>query len=254
MSEDLLPMADLVKRTKEAYGLTWHEMAAQLGRSDRMIRKIARGETSGESFRRSITELYDRGEVEHLTPRRRSKDGHLARVRSKAGAEEKSITPEDTRGTRVAPVKRGRFSHTTTALPGGNRLHHIEMPKTPKSIGRKKGLAAIDRALLQVTKSQAKADKRVKFNLTVEDSDGNRRVYEIGSKSGFHASDVRSDIRTDFGGSVEAWMDHQIRSVYPDSGNVTVVSVDINEHSAIRNKETRKMEDAARTRRNRWKR
>lgn len=249
-----MTMAELVKRTKEAYGLTWHEMASQLGRSDRMIRKIARGETSGESFRLSVTELYDSGEVQHLTPRRRSKDGHLARVRSKRGSEQKSVTPEDTRGKRAASVKRGRFSHTTTALPGGNKLHHIEMPKTPKSLGRKKGLEAIDRALLQVTKSQAKRDKRVKFSFTVEDKDGNRRVYEVGSKSGFHASDVRSDIRTDFGGSVEAWMDHQINSVYPDSGSYAVVSVDINEHSATRSKDMRKMEDVARTRRTRWKR
>lgn len=254
MNEQQMPMAELVKRTKEAYGLTWKEMADQVGRSVRMITKIAREETSGESYRRSFSELYERGQVEHLTPRRRSKDGHLARVRSKTNAEEKSVTPEDTKGKRVLPVKRGRFSHTTTSLPGGSKLHHIELPKTRKSVGRKRGLEAIDRSLLQVTKSQARADKRVKFEFIVEDKEGNRRSFEVGSKSGFHASDVRSDIRTDFGGSVEDWMDYQIRSVYPDSGDFTVVSVDINEHSASRSKDMRKMEDAARTRRTRWKR
>lgn len=254
MSEEMMSMADLVKTTKETYGLTWKDMANQLGRSDKMIRKIATGETSGESFRRSITELYERGEVEHMTPRRRSKDGGLARVRSKSGAEQKSFIPEDTRGRRVEPVKRGRYSHTTTALAEGNRLHHIEMPKTPNSQGRKKGLAAIDRVLLQITKSQARRDKRVKFNVTVEDAEGNRRLLEIGSKSGFHASDVRSDMRTDHGGSAEKWLDDEVNKVYRDLGTFTVVSVDINEFSAVRDKTTRKQEDAARTRRHRWKR
>lgn len=253
MSEKL-PMAELVRRTKETYGLTWQDMAEQVGRSDRMLRKIARGETSGETFRQSLTELYERGQVETLPPRRRTKDGKLARVRSKRGAGQKSVTPADTRGKYAPTVKRGRFSHSMTALPEGNRLHHIEMPRTRRSEGRKKGLEAFDKTMLKIAKSQARADKRVKVSVTVEDEQGHRRQYQIGSKSGFHASDVRSDIRTDHGGSPEGWFQRQLDAVYPDTGSYTVVGVDINEHNASRSKEIRKQEDATRTRRRRWSR
>lgn len=251
---DQLSMADLVRRTKESYGLTWSDMAEQLGRSDRMIRKIAKGETSGESFRQSVTELYERGQVEHLPPRRRTKSGELARVRSKRGADQKSFIPADTRGRYTPSVKRGRFSHTTTNLPEGNRLHHIEMPRSPRAAGRTKGLEAFDNAMLKIARSQARADKRVKVAVTVEDSQGHRRQYQIGSKSGFHASDIRSDIRSDHGGSAEGWFQRQLDAVYPDTGSYTVVGVDINEHNAARTKGMRKQEDAAGTRRRRWNR
>ena len=247
-------MADLVRQTKETYGLTWNDMAEQVGRSDRMLRKIARGETSGESFRQSLTELYERGQVETLPPRRRTKDGKLAKVRSKRGAEQKSITPRDTRGKYSPSVKRGRFSHSMTNLPAGNRLHHIEMPRSRRSAGRMKGLDACDKTMLKIAKSQARADKRVKVAVTVEDDQGHRRQYQIGSKSGFHASDVRSDIRTDHGGSLEGWFQRQLDAVYPDTGSYTVVGLDINEHNAARPKEVRKQEDATRTRRRRWSR
>lgn len=250
---DQLPMAELVKRTKEAYGLTWKEMADQLGRSDRMIRKIAYGETSGESFRTSITELYEKGQVETLTPRRRTKSGQLARVRSKKGARNKSVVPVDTRGKRAPRVPRGKYSFSTTHLPAGNRLHEIEMPRTGK-VGRQRGLDAFDKTMLKVTRSQARADKRVKLSLTVEDPHGNRRRYEVGSKSGFHASDVRADIRTDHAGDAEGWLRTQLNHVYPDTGNYRIVGIEINEHNAVRTKEVRKQEDQDRTRRRRWSR
>ncbi|MFC4372325.1 hypothetical protein [Citricoccus nitrophenolicus] len=250
---DEIPMADLIKRTKEVYGMTWREMGDQLGRSERMIRKIARGETSGETYRTSVTELYTHGSVDTLTPRRRAKDGHLVPVRAKQGAKQPTRTPKDTRGRRVGTNKRGRFSQSTTNLPDGNRLHHIEMPRS-KGTGRQKGLKAFNDEMLKIARSQARKDKRVKLTLTVEGADGQRRQYQVGSKSGFHASDVRSDIRSDHGGSAEGWLTHQISSVYPDIDSYTVVSIDINEHAATRTKAERKSEDVARTRRTRWRR
>ena len=59
-TEQLSP-AELVQRSREAYGLTWKEMGAAMNRSPRMIQKIARGESSGESYRGALTELYDAG-------------------------------------------------------------------------------------------------------------------------------------------------------------------------------------------------
>jgi hypothetical protein len=250
---DEMPMADLVKRTKEVYGMSWREMGEQLGRSERMIRKIARGETSGESYRVSVTELYTHGSVDTMTPRRRAKDGHLVPVRAKRGAKQTTRVPKDTRGRRVGTSHRGKFSQSTTNLPDGNRLHHIEMPRS-KGKGREKGLDAFNGEMLKIARSQARKDKRVKLTLTVEGKDGQRRQYQVGSKSGFHASDVRSDIGTDHGGSAEGWLTHQLSSVYSDLDSYTVVSIDINEHSATRTKAVRKSEDAARTRRTRWRR
>lgn len=248
-----LSMSELVRETKDAYGMTWQEMAEQVGRSDRMVRKIARGETSGETFRESLTELYERGQVEHPTPRRRTKAGKLAKVRSRRGDEQKSHVPVDTRGRRLPEVRRGRFSHRVTALPEGNRIHHIEMPRTDRSEGRQKGLQAFDKTMLKVVRSQAHTDKRVKVSVTVEDDQGHRRQYQVGSNSGFHASDVRADIRSDHGGSVEGWLQRQLDSVYPDTGNHKVVGLDMNEFSATRTKEVRKQEDRTRTRRRRWR-
>lgn len=250
---DELSMSELVIRTKQAYNMTWREMGEQLGRSERMIRKIARGETSGESYRKSVTELYTAGHVDTLTPRRRAKDGHLVPVRAKRGAKQNTRVPEDTRGRRAGAVRRGRFAQSTTNLPDGNRLHHIEMPRS-KGKGRQKGMDAFNSEMLKITRSQARKDKRVKLTLTVEDSHGERRQYQVGSKSGFHASDVRSDIRSDHGGSADDWFQRQLSAVYPDLGTQRVVAIDINEHTAVRTKEVRKREDANRTRRTRWKR
>ena len=247
-----MTMAELVKNTKTAYGMTWKEMGEQLGRSDRWVRKIANGETSGESFRQSLTELYDRGQVEHLTPRRRGKDGRLAKVRSKKGSSEKTVTPQDTRGTRVSSVRRGKFSHTVTSLPEGNRLHHIELPRSPRAAGRGKGFEALKESLKKVTRSQAHRDKRIKLKVVVEDENGVRTQYQIGSHSGYHASDIQSDIRTDFGGNAESWVSDQLDKVYEGLGSYTIVAIDMNEFGATRTKGERKAEDIAGTRRRRW--
>lgn len=249
-----LSMSELVKETKSAYGLTWADMAEQLGRSDRMIRKIANGESSGESYRTSLTELYERGQVETMTPRQRNKHGELRRVRTKRGSDSKSVVPADTRGKRVGKVKRGKFSHSETNLAAGNKLHHIEMPRSARSEGRKKGLASIKGALQKITKSQARADKRVKLSITVEDDRGVRKQYQVGSKSGYHASDILSDTRTDHGGNIEGWLSRQLDAVYPDLGNQKIVAVDMNAFNAHRTKPERRQEDIARTRRHRWKR
>ncbi|MDK6499451.1 hypothetical protein QP341_26655, partial [Escherichia coli] len=80
-TEQLSP-AELVQRSREAYGLTWKEMGAAMNRSPRMIQKIARGESSGESYRGALTELYERGTVSAAPPRRRNAAGKLVPVRA----------------------------------------------------------------------------------------------------------------------------------------------------------------------------
>ncbi|MDO5663130.1 MAG: hypothetical protein Q4G40_10570 [Brachybacterium sp.] len=252
-----MSMADLVAKTKSAYGMTWAEMGRQMGRSERMMRKIARGETSGESYRTSLTELYTRGQVETLTPRRRGKDGTLARVRSKRGATAKSVTPTDTRGRRAPTAPRGRFSVTTRHMAAGGRLDQVEMPKTARSQGRTKGWNAVKDALYRTTAaaSQRHGDKRVAFTVTYQDPDGTRRQVPVGQKGGYHASDVVSDIRTKHGGDVESWVSSQASGVYSDMAKGSIVGVQMNTSDATRSKDQRRAEDAAGTRRGKgWKR
>lgn len=252
-----LSMAELVTKTKETYGMTWAEMGHQMGRSDRMMRKIARGETSGESFRASMTELYTKGQVETLTPRRRGKDGKLARVRSKRGSSEKSVRPTDTRGKRAPSQPRGRFSHQIRHMPEGGRLHDVELPKTKGSQGRNKGLEAIRDSMYRITSagSQRHTDKRVRMTVTYQDANGSRYQVPLGSKSGYHASDVLADIRTKHAGSVESWITSQAQAVYQDMGKDPLVGVQMNEHTATRTKTERRAQDAAGTRRGKsWKR
>lgn len=250
-SPEDLSIAELVTRTKHDYGMTWGEMASQLGRSDRMVRKLARGESSGESFRQSLTELYSSGRVDHLTPRRRNADQHLVPVRAKRGGDTTTRVPTDTRGRRMASVRRGRFNVAPTQhLGGGNRIEEIEMPAKGKQ-GRKKAWAAFDEKMLRATQSQAQKDKRVRVTIITQDADGQRRSYEIGTKSGFHASDVRADIKSDHGGSSEGWAAYQLSAVYPDTGG-SIVGVRLNVADAARPKRVRIEEDVARTRRRKW--
>ena len=74
-----LSPAELVTRVRSAYGLTWAELGAAMNRSPRMMQKIARGETSGESYRDALTELHETGAVSKAPRRRRNAAGKLQR-------------------------------------------------------------------------------------------------------------------------------------------------------------------------------
>lgn len=260
MSDDTqsLSIPELVLRSKEAYGLTWAEMGHQLGRNEKMLRKLAKGESPGESYRQSLTELYEKGQVQHLTPRRRRKDGTLAPVRAKKGAETKSVAPIDTKGERAPAVKRGRFRHEVQNMAGGNRITTTDMPKSPKSVGRKKGWDSVKDELRRVSKSQAKKDKRVKVRIVLEDKTGERRVVNIGSKSGYHASDVLTDVRTMHGGNMENWVQAQMQgagqqpgsSAPEDLSGFQIVQMEQTSFDASRTKIERQEQEA--TGRRRW--
>ena len=243
-----LSISELVKNAKADYGMTWDEMATEMGRSPRLLRKLANGEIAGEQYRTTLTELYQNGRVETLTPRRRTKSGELSKVRGKKGSP--SVTPQDTVGKRVETGrKRDAFrSHPTQFLAGGGKLDRTDMPAGKKSKGREKAWNEVDRKIQRATKSQAHHDRRLGFELTVKDAEGKYRSYRIGSKGGYHASDVRADIRGVHGGSTESWFASQLEAVYPDAG-VTIVSVEMNEYNATRTKDLRKKQDAAGTRR-----
>ena len=251
-----MSMAELVMETKNAYGLSWAEMGSRFNRNDKIFRRVSKGEQSGEKYRKALTELYETGQVKHEPPRPRDKKGNIVRVRGKKnedGTESPSVAPVEHKGTYVGEVKRGKFKYEVTDLAEGNKIHHIELPKTESSSGRKNGLAKIKDTLQRITKSQRSSDKRVKMKVTVQHDDGSRRQYELGSHSGYHASDVLNDVNTDCGGDINKWFGDELDKVYEGLGG-SIVSIEMNEFKAHRTKAERKQEDVAGTRRKRWQR
>lgn len=249
MADLQLPISELVIRAKREYNLSWSEMAKELGRSPRMLRKLANGESAGENYRVALTELYERGRVITMTPRHRNKDGSLTKVRSKSGSDSPSVVPQDTRGKRVTGQVFNRYqSHPTQYLGGGGKIDRTDIPSSDRSPYRQEAWDTVGGKIRRAAKSQAHHDRRVKFTATVEVSPGEYRTVTIGSKGGFLASDVNSDIRDLHGGYVQDWFDYQISKIYPD-WDVTVVSVEQIEYNATRSKQIRKMQDETNTRR-----
>lgn len=249
--KDLSPQ-DLVLHLKSSYGYTWKEMGERLGRSEKMLRKVAKGQSKGEVYREALTELYQGGEVTHKPARRKGKDGHIVPVRSKAGATEKTTVPEETGGTFKPLPKRGAFKSTVTDLAEGGRLYTVDMPKSARSKGRKAGIDSLKQHLRTISRSQAREDKRIKFQVTYQ-VNGEGRVMEVGAKSGYHASDVLSDVKTMHGGDMSAWLASQSEERYKnlDVASSPVVSVSMTVFSASRSKGERKMQDQAGVRRRR---
>lgn len=243
---------ELVLHLKEAYGYTWKEMGERLGRNEKMLRKVSKGESRGEAYRAALTELYERGEVTHIPARRRSKDGRIVPVRAKAGAAEKTVVPEETGGTFTHVPKKGALKTTTTDLAAGGRQYNIQMPKSARAKGRKEGIDILKQRLQTVSRSQARQDKRIKLQVVYQ-VDGVGRVMDIGSKSGYHASDILNDVKTMYGGDMTAWIAAQSQERYEnlDVAHSPVVSVSMTVFSATRTKSERKFQDAAGTRRRR---
>lgn len=246
-----LTNAQRVLAVKTKYGLSWDGLGAALGRSGRMMRKIARGETSGDSYMAAIEELDTTGKVSRQPPRRRNKKGDVVPVRAKHGV----TIPSDTKAKVIGDAKgrKGRLKiHPTQHLSGGGKIDRIEMPAGKQAKGRSQAFEAATENLRRTTRAQSREDKRVMIRLVGKSPDGKVREYSVGSKGGYHASDVLSDIRKVHGGSYENWAMSQIQSVYPDS-ELTIVEVTQTEFSAIRSKEIRKQQDAMHTRRRRYK-
>lgn len=244
-------IAELVHHIKTTYNVSNRELANLIGRSEKLIRNLHHGKTPGENYRRTLTELYTTGNIQHLTPRRRTKDGKLIRIRTKAGAKAPSTTPTDTQGTPQDKKTRTRYKHTTQLLANGGRIHTTEMPPSPRAKGRTQGFKTVHDTLIKITRSQAHHDKRITPTITVQDPNGNRRELRIGTKDGYHASDILTDINHDHHGDTEAWAQQQLTHVY-GSDNSKIVTITLNEHTATRTKEERKTQDAAGTRRRSW--
>ncbi|GAA1754407.1 hypothetical protein GCM10009794_18910 [Rothia terrae] len=244
--DNTMSNAEKVLAVKKEYGLSWDALGAAVGRSGRMMRKIVRGESKGDSFMPAIEELHRTGKVTHQPPRRRNKAGKVVAVRSKTGM----TVPSDTKAE-VITTKRTNNRlriHPTQHLSEGGKIDRIDMPEGKNTKGREKGWAGALSNLRRTSRSQSREDKRVKIRLTGKTSDGQIRSFSVGAKGGYHASDVLSDIRKVHGGSIEAWANSQVEAVYADS-NVTIVGIEQTEFSATRSKQIRKQQDLEGTRR-----
>ena len=196
--------ADLVNQVRASYGMTWDELGAAMGRSGRMMRKIARGETSGESYRQALTELNDSGRLEHQPPRRRSKDGSLVKVRAKRGAPQATVAPAEGAPVPAPPQEKKRaptrtprsprrtFQSETTHLPDGNRIHRVEMPKTPGTKGREQAAEDLRTKIANIARGTKYRDKRVRMEATVDIGGGRTRNVTIGSSPALPVAQVKA--------------------------------------------------------------
>lgn len=248
MSEDQLSPAELVTRVRSAYGLTWDELGSAMNRSPRMMRKIARGETSGESYRGALTELYESGAVSKTPPRRRDAAGKLVPVRAKRGAKNPTVTPKDTR-------RRGgslnRHSVKTTHLPDGNRIVNIQLPKTVGSPDRGAGLHAARMTIVNIARGSSHQDKRAHIRATVDIGGGRTRTFDVGSKGGYLAADVVADVRDRNGGNMGGWIASQMGDRYAADAVTQgqLVGLSITTFNAVRSKDERVAQDEAGVRR-----
>lgn len=245
-TEQLTP-AELVARVRSAYGLTWDELGAAMNRSPRMMRKVARGETSGESYRAALTELHETGAVSHVPKRRRNAAGKIVPVRAKRGASKPTVTPRDARrGSSLA-----RHSRTVMHLPDGNRIVQIHLPKTVGSPERGAGLHTARMAIVNVARGSSRQDKRVHLRATVDIGGGHTRTFDVGSKGGYLASDVVADVRDRNGGDIGGWIASQMGDRYARDAVTQgqLVGLTMTTFNAVRSKDERVAQDEAGVRR-----
>jgi hypothetical protein len=229
MADDRAPaegesVADIVRGVMEMRKLSRADIAAELGRSPRMVSKLLNGESRGESFRAALVSLRDNGTVDRRPPRRRNKQNELVPVRARTDRErppvavqdgEKvkapTVVPEDTDGRYVSKVP-NRFSETSSYSKDGNRVHQVTMSKTNKH-SRERGLQAIMGRLAGIARSQAHKDKRVTFTATLD----NGRQIVIGEKGGTYVSQALRSIKAE--GGIEQWVDTVMAAMYAGKGN-----------------------------------
>ncbi|MGO2933139.1 hypothetical protein [Microbacterium sp.] len=174
MADDKRTARELIQDLR-GRGLSNTEIASELQRSPRMVRKVLNGETSGAAYTQTLRELASTGRASTVPPRRRSKDGNLVPVRTKAGAAEKSAPPVDTGGRYTSERQGGRFT-ATTYLGGGGRQHEIKVPKGKTTKGRGAATADLLTKVRSAARGQSKdTQKRVRLQVTY----ANGRVMEV---------------------------------------------------------------------------
>jgi hypothetical protein len=203
-------------------GLTNAELAGEIRRDPKMIRKVLNGETSGEAYRTTLLEIARTGRATTVPPRRRSKSGDLVPVRSKRGASTPTVVPEDPGGRYTNRKQGGRLRTGTTYLGGGARIHELHVPKTKTARGRADADAAIVASIRAASKGQSGDNqKRVKATLTY----ANGRIMEVND---YNASTLLDRLNGAEGGAL-GWLADQSSKRYPnlDTGQVAITGVSL---------------------------
>lgn len=210
-------------------GLTTREIAGELQRSPRMVNKVLNGESSGAVYRKTLLELASTGRATTVPPRRRAKSGKLVAVRSKAGATEKSVVPEDTGGRYTSKKQGGRFT-STTYLGGGGRQHEIHIPKGKNTKGRKLATDELMKKVRSAAQGQTRdVQKRVRLQLTF----ANGRVMEVND---YNASSLLNRFHQLGGGNALNWLAASAaeRYINLDVGKVPVTGVTMTVYETTR--------------------
>jgi transcriptional regulator with XRE-family HTH domain len=218
--------ADLIAELR-AYGLSVSEIARELGRSPRMIRKVVQGQSSGQLYVPALNELVQTGRTQAPPERRRGRDGELVRVRAPRGATEPTRRPQEDTGAApaggagqppTAPTGRrgrssvqseparqpGTFSDSTTYLPGGVRQHTVTAPRS-EGTGREKARQGLLGALRRAARSQQAGRKNVRFRVTLQ----NGTTVEVGAKGGYAVSKALARSRSE-GDDPFAWLSGEL--------------------------------------------
>jgi hypothetical protein len=205
MAEDARSARDLVQELR-GRGLSNTEIAGELQRDPRMVRKILNGETSGRVYRATLIELATTGKATTVPPRRRTKDNQLVPVRTKRGAPTKSVIPTDTGGTYTRQKQGGRL-RSTTYLGGGGRQHELNIPKGKTAKGRQAANDEILERVRAAARGQARdTQKQIKARVTY----ANGRVMEVND---YNASTMLKRINDD-GGQALDWLRNESNKRY----------------------------------------
>lgn len=207
MSDSTTRSAQDLVRYLRGRGISTAEIAAELHRSPRMVRKILNGETSGALYQSTLEELANTGRASSVPPRRRLKSGGLVPVRAKAGAKEKTVVPDDP-GGRYTPARQGGAMQTsTTYMAEGGRQVELRLPKGKTAKGRTLADAEIVRQIRNAAKGQARDNqKKIRATLTF----ANGRVMAMND---YNASTMLQRVN-EAGGSALEWMRGESKNRY----------------------------------------
>ncbi|HCS60129.1 MAG TPA: hypothetical protein DIW46_01855 [Microbacterium sp.] len=214
---------DLV-RILRGRGITTAELAAELHRSPRMVRKILNGETSGALYRDTLEEITNTGRATKIPPRRRLKDGSLMPIRGKkTDGESKSVIPDDPGGRYTGDKQGGRAQISTSFMSEGGRIIEARIPKGKTAKGRTVASEQLVSLIRNAAKGQA-GDKQKQITARV--TFGNGRQMEVNT---YNASTMLQRIK-ESGGDTLSWLANEAgnRYINLDTTSVPITGVTLN--------------------------
>lgn len=253
--------ADVIGSLMGDLGMTQSEIARHVGRSPDLIRLVRTGKRPGNNIRDALITLRTSGTItpDQLPPRRRRKDGKIARVRAKVGTDwtpseqgehRPSVVPVDPARPKGSPRTRHRFSEQRTVLPGGVRRYDVSTPKGAGAKGWGRAREALMKEVRSIARSQSqwrridpatgKQRGKKAIRITATMSDGKQiEVYEKGGSyastilKGLHAHD--GDARSWINGEIQR---HKKRTEYEEwLARTQVVNISLTSYDSVAGKE-----------------